>query len=480
LVALVAGSAVGGTAHARDLSETNVSATSVGAQFWHSPVLADVGGPTEDVDILLGQRLRWTLAQNDRLAIRARADARFTLGPGDEAFFERNRVTQLGVSVLTPGFTLDIGRHRVVRGGPRLVDGVQFIAHPSKVFDIGVWAGMAPDLFTTEFRTERFGGGPVIAWTASRVQASLTGDFLVGKGNIDRAAMLAQGRLNLSRTIEVSGRIDTDFAADLHLSDANVWARWTPVEAFRVDAFYDAFSSYRYQETENLDPDIQRFALRMRQNDGRLGKILQDCLEPKVAHAVGSNVFLSPRSDGVAPHIGVRGRYRFPNEEDEAVLYDPANPDAFANAQPQCLFDDINQFVRVNPQLGLKGLPIAGRMDVTLDANYYQIDGQDQADAGVIVFWEPSDDGVFALDFSYRAIFNQYDPQNNPRGYEGLGHYGDIFIDLVIPSADVMVGTGLNLVSEPGPYAEDMGVGAFGRVTKYFRGARKPTSASDP
>ncbi len=481
---LLAGLVLSAPVQARDLHETNVSATSVGVQFWQSSVLADVNGPTEDVDILLGQRLRWTLAQNDKLAVRARADGRFTLGPGDEAFFERNRVTQLGVSVLTPSFTLDIGRHRVVRGGPRLVDGVQFVAHPSSMFDIGVWAGLAPDLFTTEFRTERFGGGPIIAWTASRVQASLTGDFLLGKGKIDRAAVLAQGRLNLARNFEVSGRIDTDFAADLHLSDANVWARWSPVEAMKIDAFYDAFSSYRYQETENLDPDIQRFALRMRQNDGRLGKILQNCLEPKVAHAVGSNVFVSPRSDGVAPHIGVRGRYRFGNEEDDVPLYDPNDPNgpgaAFDASQPQCIFDDINQFVRVNPQLGLKGLPIAGQMSITLDGNYYQIDGQDQADAGVILFWEPSDDGLFALDLSYRAIFNQYDPVNNPRGYDGLGHYGDLFVDLVIPTADVMVGAGMNMVSEPGPYAEDMGVGAFARVTKYFRGARKPTSAADP
>lgn len=453
-------------------SESNISATSVGVQHWQTGALAE---DAQDTDFLLGQRLRWTLIANESLQLRARVNGRFTLSPGDEAFFKRNRVRQLGVSLLTDSFTLDIGRHAVHKGGPRLVDGVQFIAHPSRVFDIGAWGGMSPDLFTTEFRT-RFGGGPIIAYSASRIQTSLVGEVLVGGGGLDRVAALAMARLSAARTIEISGRLDVDIlSADdkPHLADAQVFARWAPIDAMRFDVFYDAFSSYRYRNTENLDPDVQRFALRYLNNgDPRFDAVLQNCFEPKVAQAVGTSFRLRPRGEGVAPHVALNGRYRFGGDEDILQNADPNDPDVAA-VQAICGFDDINEFIRVNPQVGIVRLPVLGALDVMLDVNLYSIEGKSQYDGGVILYWEPTDDGTFAFDTSYRLLLNPFDANDNPYGYVKSGHYFDVFIDLVVVPVDMTIGTGINVVSEPSPLVDELGVGAFARVTKYLRKRKK-------
>lgn len=450
-----------------DLHESNVSATTVGAQYWQSSAVKDIEGiKANDLDLLVGQRLRWTLIGKENFHLRARADARFVLGvDGDEAFFQRNRVRTLGLSFLTRKWTLDVGRHPVHKGGPRLVDGLQFVYHVSKKFELGVWGGLAPDLFTTDPRL-RPGGGPILAFTASRFQLSVVGEVLTAEDGLDRVGALAMARLSAARTIEVSGRLDMDLISaegGPHLADAQAFVRWAPVPAMRFDVFYDAFSSYRYLKTENLDPDIQRFDLRLLKNDIRLPALLQNCLEPKVAHAMGSTLALQPDSDGVAPRVAVAGRYRFGTPEGDVPLFEPGV------TENVCAFDDVNEFLRVNPQIGLMGIPLGGRLDVRLDANLYQIEGRSQYDGGIIVFWEPSDDGVFAIDLSYRALINPFDEVDNPLGYDGLGHYGDLFVDLVVEPADLMVGAGVNVVTEPGVIVSDTGIGAFARITKYLR-----------
>ena len=48
------------SAWAADLAESNVSATTVGVQYWQSTAQRDlVDAKTSDLDILLQQRLRW-------------------------------------------------------------------------------------------------------------------------------------------------------------------------------------------------------------------------------------------------------------------------------------------------------------------------------------------------------------------------------------------------------------------------------------
>lgn len=455
------------SAWAVDLHEGNVAATSVGVQHWQSGaqqgLAQDRGVKDTDTDVLLGQRIRWTLSESDTMAVRARVDARFTLGPGDAVLWERNRVRQLGFSVLTEKWSLDIGRHGVHKGGPRLVDGVQLLLHASETVDVGAWAGLAPDLFTTNPRV-RPGGGPIVAYNGSTVQASFVGDFSAYQG-LDRGAVLATGRISAARTIEVSGRMDLELIGGLHLADGQIWSRWAPVSSTRVDVFYNAFSSFRYQNSENLMPDVKRFGQRYVQDNPNLPLARQDCLDPKVAHVVGSTFAVRPNHGGVAPTFALSGRARFGPKDPLPLVGEP--PPAAA-----CQLDDINGFVRVNPQIGLSHVPLGGRLDLTLDANYLVIDGRNQTDGGLQVYWEPSDDGAFSIDTSYRVITNKYDKVTNPQGWDGLGSYADLFVDLVVDPADMVIGVGLNLETEPGEVVKDVGVGAYGRLTKYFRPPR--------
>lgn len=457
------------SAWAADLAESNISATTVGVQYWQSTAQRNlVDTKTSDLDVLLQQRLRWTIAQKEgQWALRARVMGSFTLSPGEENFFKRNRVRQLGVSLLTPKFTVDLGRHPVFRGGPRLVDGLQFRFHASDVLDIGVWGGLLPDLFSTDprFKPPRFGGGPIVALTLSRIQASIAGEVAIGGGGLDRAAVLVQARASAARTIEVSARADLEIigAHGFRISDAQAFARWSPLPALRIDASYNLFSSFSYQNTQDLDPDLSRFAQRYQQVDPRFPDITQDCFEPNMAHMAGGQVQFHPRTEGIAPLVQVDGRYRFGPDVDVA--------------QGGCVLDDVNNYVRIHPAAGVTGLPVGYRLDVTLDGNYYAIEGRSQMDAGLSLYWEPIDTGVLAVDTSYRLLLNGYDGIKNPFGYQpyqkpgegGIGHYGDFFVDVIVPPLDTSVGLGLNVVSEPGDVAEDLGIGGFARVTKYLR-----------
>lgn len=455
-------------------AERNLSATTVGFQTFRSPSLAFEPPPGEekppsleptDTDILLGQRLRWTLFESDSTAVRLRMNGQFTLSPGDDALFKRNRVRQLGVSVVNDSFTLDVGRHGVHKGGPRLVDGIQFIAHASETLDVGVWGGLAPDLFTTDPRM-RPGFGPIVAYTTSRVQASVAGDVVFGGGGLDRMGTLLQARVSAARTLDLAVRADVEFSGGPRLVDGQVFGRWSPTDTLSIDALYNVFSSYIYQRTQDLDPDIQRFDARLiNNNPGFLPELIQNCVDPNVAHMVGGDFRLRPSGRNTGFMASLSGRYRVGTDVDV--------PDV---QQGACFYDDTNAFMRVSPRVGLANLPVGGGLDVSLDGNLYVIEGVGQSDAGVTVFFEPLADGVLAIDASYRMLFNRYkegQPAVNPQGYYGTGHYADLFVDVVVPPADLMFGVGLNLESEPSELVNEVGIGAFGRLTKYIRPRRK-------
>src|SRR5262249_45022434 len=137
----------------------DVAVSSVGGQTWTDSALRDVGGAS-DLNFAIGERLRWTIS-GDRpkpdgaprpghwLAL---APAQFLLDPGPSGapVFEWNEVRQLGFEYDSAHWTLDLGRSLVYRGGPRLVDGVQALYQPGTTTKLGVWGGLAPDLFTTD------------------------------------------------------------------------------------------------------------------------------------------------------------------------------------------------------------------------------------------------------------------------------------------------------------------------------------------
>jgi len=415
---------------------SDLAATSVGAQAVHSSAVGQT-----NVDLLLAERARLTFVETTSdFRGRLLADTRFTIDLSDGYdTFEWNQVRQLGVRLQKPSWTLDLGRHPVYRGGPRMVDGAQLLFHPSPTFDVGLWAGLAPDLFTTAPRI-RPGGGPVVAYNAPSFQASLVGEATVfpEEGGLDRLATLAMARGSFDRLFELSGRADVELAGDNgpHVADLYSLAIYRPSEALRFDALYNGFSTLKYQLSELQDPKVQRFAERIVQLGIDLG-VTQDQLDPTFHHQVGGGVQVQPDTGGTAPRVAADVRQRFNDNE-------------------------LNRFARAHAQAGVVDLPAAGRLALLADGNLIAADGETQSNPGLIAIWEPGDEGWFAVDLSGRALIN---PE-----YDALGWYGDVFLDAVTPSGLAM-NLGASVINEPNPALDvpDMGLMGYARLSYYWR-----------
>jgi hypothetical protein len=429
---------------------SDVSITSVGVQTWTSSALFGT-----DADLALAQRLRWTVAGDPAgtSATRMLADARFSVDPtGGDPAFEWSSVRQLGVELSRPGYALTIGRTAVFRGGPRLVDGVQALLRPSDKVDVGLWGGLAPDVFTTLPRL-RPGAGPIVSYVTPRLQASVAGDVTVAVGDpartgLDRVGVLTMVRATADRAAEASGRLDLELvgAEGTRLVDGSLFGVVTPTPFLRVDALYNAFSSYLYQNTTDLDPDLQRFAVRAGVLGTGVDAIGADTRDPRLNHVVGGAVQLQPDTDGAAPRVRVTVRNRFHPDPD-------------------------NRYFRLNPQAGV--VRVGDALDVLLDGNYLviPIDPLDslvdpqrgtQWDAGLVATFFPGE-GSVGLDGSVRYV-------NAPDQLAGRGWYGDLYVDVVSEELDLLVTAGGSVITEPDlGDQQDTGVGAYLRVSKYLR-----------
>lgn len=444
---------------AQTVPSSDLSITSLGFQgFTTTSVGPDNGAPAADVDLLLGERLRWTLGSGDGanpLTSRLLADARFTVDPspgfeGDGQALEVHNVRQLGLELTSDDLTFDLGRHPVFRGGPRLVDGIQALYRPSSTVDVGLWAGLAPSVFDTDFRL-RPGAGPIVAFTGPQLQLSTVGEVTLFEGALDRAGILTMGRYSLDRLIEVSGRLDLELASldgGPHLSDFQIASILAPGRALRLDVLYNAFSSYQYLSSADLDPEQQRFDQRLLALGDLLG-IDQDIQDPTLNHLFGGSVRLQGIGDGAKPKLELMARQRM-------------HPD------PE------NRYTRLQPTVGLIG--VGGRFDLLLNANWLKT-GVDpdiavqlledpwatQVDAGVTAVLDATD--TLAIDTSIRVI-------SSPATFDGLGLYLDLYVDVVAPSADLLVLSGVSLLTEPDRDQGDGEYGLFLRVAKYLRPAR--------
>jgi hypothetical protein len=424
------------TALAAPPEGSDVVSTAVGAQAVHSSAVGQT-----NLDLMLYERSRLTFVEGDTFRAKLLADTRFTLdlSQGYDTF-EWNQVRQLGVRLRNTAYTLDIGRHPVHRGGPRLVDGAQLLLHPSPALDVGLWGGLLPDLFTTTPRL-RPGGGPVISYQKPSFQASVVGEVAMaeGGGGIDRLSTLAMARGSLDRLFELSGRADLELLGEdgPHLADLYALSITRPSDAVRFDLLYNAFSTYKYQIGELQDPKVQRFSERIAQLGIDLA-ITQDALDPTVHHQVGGGVAVQPDTDGgTAPRIAADVRQRF-------------------NA------NELDRFFRAHLQAGLVDLPVGGRLDLLADGNLIAADGETQLNPGLLAIWEPGDEGWFAIDLSARALIN---PE-----YDAMGLYTDLFVDAVTPSG-VVVNVGTSVISEPDPALDvpDMGLMGYLRLGYVFR-----------
>ena len=375
----------------RAWAQSDRSMSSVGVDgMW------DAGAVEGDVDLFVGQRLRWTFhegATTDRLL----ADVSVTYDPVSAAPLERLNLVALGLERASESLVVDVGRHPVAWGGPRLVDGAQVIATNGD-WRYGGWGGLAPDLFTT-LPQLRYGGGPTVAWLQSSRQLSAVGEVLFAQGVFDRAGLLVVGRVAQDPEMEATARLDLQATTSaIGLADGSVGVRYRPRDGVRYDASYEAYSSYRYLSSSDLDPTIVRFAERIEALGIEEG-IEQDALDDTVYHQLGAGVRWDPDASAhAAPTAGFQGRAR----------YAPLPEDRYG---------------QLSGTLGLAGL-VEGRLELALEGSA-TVRGTDTGatvdlygDLGVVATYEPQPDSVLLLDASVRLLTSP----------AGLSRYGDLYL----------------------------------------------------
>jgi hypothetical protein len=395
----------------------DVAVTTVGAQ-----AVYDRGLAAADVDPLVGERLRWTLADGARLL----ADARFTLDPSPGAdAWEQSRVRTLGVELAGGPWTVRLGRHAVAYGGPRIVDGAQLL-HRDGALAVGAWGGLAPDPFTTR-PALRGGGGPIIAYEQPLLQASAVGEVLATAAGVDRVGLLLQARVAPGSGADLTGRLDAQLgpAGAVGLADGTVSARWAPVRSVRLDALYDAYSSLRYLQTAALDPDVRRFANRL-EALGLAPGISAELPDPSLYHLFGTGAAWQP-AVAVAPRAAIVTRYRHHGRLEDRYAY-------------------------VDPQLGVVGVA-GGRLDATVDLAWtWHGAAGSREDLGLNLVLDPLSSGRAALDGSARLVV---DPAYGGRP----GWYADLFVD-VLATDDAAVVAGVAATQEP-VGVPDLGLAGF-------------------
>ncbi|MCA9566992.1 MAG: hypothetical protein KC656_04080 [Myxococcales bacterium] len=402
---------------------SNLAVHSLGAQGGFSAA-AGKG----DLDFLLAERLRWSVSDTTRVWL----DARFLVDPKGPTTLERYRVRRLGVELTFGSTRLLVGRHPVEAGGPRLVDGLQ-VLHRVGDLELGVWGGLAPDLFTTAPRV-RPGFGPMVVYTTSTVRASLVGEVVAADGGLDRAGTLVTARWAPARLLAVDGRLDLELASaegGPHLADGRLGATYQPTDAVRFGVFYSAFSSLRYLRTEALDPELRRFDSRILE-EGLAENPDQDTRDPYVNHMVGTDLVIRPPGDTPAPFADVRARYRY-------------NPDV------------KNRFSRLTARVGMTR--IAGAHELGGLLTIRRVNDATQIDAGAQGLFTLGD-GCCRLDTSALLLLD-------PQRYTGPGFYADLFLD-AITDGGFSIGGGLNGTAEPIDTVEgavDAGVAGFVRLT---------------
>jgi hypothetical protein len=327
-----------------------------------------------------------------------------------------------------------------------LFDGAELLWHPGTAWDLGAWAGASPDRFTGRPEA-RFGGGPVVAWTTSKAQASLAGEVLWAAGGLDRASILALAGADAGPGTGISGRLDvqiTDAAGRFGLADGAIFGRWRPTPGLDLAVMYDAYGAERYLLTQDRDPALSRFAARA-DAAGVTTDNPQDTLDPTISHLTGVDLRWRPKGDG--PRASLVERYRY-------------------HADP------TRRFFRVSPSAG--ALLVDQRLDLGIDGNLLWIDQKWRGDAGITASAELTKQRTLDLEGSGRMLLDQ-SAFSGRKGWEA-----DLFVDAVARSG-FMVSAGFEWTYEPWTDFPDVGYRGFLAITKRVGGPpRAPRSASAP
>jgi hypothetical protein len=371
----------------------DVAVTTLGARGDLSVATGGLG----DLDLLLTERLRWRVLPSLPGTTRVWADGRLVVDTNGEVLLERSRLSRLAVSSVLNDLELDLGRSVVRYGGPRLVDGLQGLWKFNKAFSLGAWSGFAPDLFTT-LPSSRLGGGVFASFNALGFRGSALMERQYSKGSVDRTGALLQLRFESLPTISLSSRLDVqqDQDSKWRVADAGAFASISPNEAWKFYGDYHAYSSYRYLETQDLDPAIQRFAKRA-EAVGLITGIPQESPDQTLYHQAGTRI-----------------RWKKELESGPQVM-----ASMLLRARTSSM--EGTDYVLLAPNLGIQDWA-SGRLGSFIDASFRKTEEGLAGDLGTTVSVQSTGDLDWVLDSSLRALFS---PE-----YDGVpGAYLDSFLD---------------------------------------------------
>lgn len=399
-----------------------------------------------DMDFLLGQKLRWHVFKENSFRSQLLLNARLIFDPQGEIQWERNRIRSLGIKFSNSKWTFDIGRHNVYYGGPRIVDGAQVVYQASQYIQYGGWFGFSPDLFTTNFQT-RSGGGPIFVYTQKWHQLSIIGEALQYEGQLDRLGMLILGRLAADPLLEVHTRVDLQYSETLagSLADVAINGRLQATNQLRLFGSYEAYSSLRYLQTTILDPTLQRFHQGIQDLELHPG-VQEDMVDDSLYHLLGGTLEWNTYHPSVDTkfQFGANGRYRFHPEVDR-------------------------RFLRIFPWVAYQNIGDLPLM-IRLDGNMLWHESNLRGDIGLGWVYQLSEDGDIAFDSSFRILYAPEKYSDKP------GFYGDLYIDWVHPTGLVLIVGGYGM-HEPANGFNDQSMGGYLRFSWHHRGEKPPISS---
>jgi len=394
-------------------------------------VLVHAGAGGANLEAVLSDRLRLDIRRGP-VAAQVRFDGRlgvsFTSGPR----LSRTRITALGVELRHERFWLEAGRFRVVGGGWRLADGVQGMAILGQGVEVGGWLGAVPDPWTTA-PAPRFGGGPAVRWVHEVAQVGATVELAGTAAGLDRAAVVLDGRVEVSTGFEVSARADLQHggpSAPLVPADLGVVVTGDPLPDLRIRGRYDAWSGLAYLQGWDRDPGIGRFAARF-SGTVPVAEVPQGAPDLSMAHQLAGSVRWTPTVGALRLRVAPDARYR--HHEHTA-----------------------RRHVRARLRLGLGGLG-NDRLELAADGGATLWRQAWRAEFGFGARITPDRGRWLSLDASVRTVIT---PGPTPK----FAGYADAFVDLMTP-AGVSLAAGYRFSSEAGLDRWDGGHTGLLRVT---------------
>lgn len=382
----------------RDLFRNRFTVGVIGELAWQG------GEDNAAIELYLSDRMRASLLTKPNLRIDARFNGRMGIRLLDGGRLDRVRITDLATRFRGNQWTVDAGRFPVEMGGYRLVDGAQFLHSLPHGFEIGAWAGLAPDPYTTA-PALRFGGGPILRYNHRFFRVGLLGEVLSTAAGLDRVSWVVDTHMELGDWIELTARADLQWSPDRGVTpaDAGLILRTLPHPDVRLDASYNVWSSIDYIRTEASDPGLTRFDAR------------SNAIEPTGDNATSE---LDPTIYQMA---GLSARYR-----PELLFGAHLQLSGLARYRHHPQLD--RRYGRGNLGVGLLGL-WGGRIDLSVTENVYWIQEQLGAETTFQVFVTPDPQMLVGIDAS--LSWGQRPLPDTTIWVPSI--YADLFLDFTLP-----------------------------------------------